>query len=57
MNNFLILGKGTTYCINGGFGSPEKMFNIDFTKANTQFSLILHYHEDNSYLLVNEKKF
>ena len=36
-NDFLILGAGPTYGINGSFESPEKKFNIDFTKANTKF--------------------
>ena len=30
-NNFLILGEGPTYGINGSFGSPEKKFSINFT--------------------------
>ena len=36
-NNFLVLGENRTYGINGSFGSPEKKFNINFTKANTKF--------------------
>ena len=55
-NNFLILGLGPTFGINGSFGSPEKIFSINFTKANTKFCLSLHYNVDNSYLFVNEKK-
>ena len=35
---------------------PEKMFSINFTKANRKFCLSLHYNADNSYLFVNEKK-
>ena len=35
---------------------PEKMFRINFTKANRKFCLSLHYNADNSYLFVNEKK-
>ena len=30
-NNFLILGEGPTYGINGSFGWPEKKFKINFT--------------------------
>ena len=30
-NNFLILGEGPTYGVNGSFGSPEKKFNINNT--------------------------
>ena len=53
-NNFLILGSGPNYGINGSFESPEKRFSINFTKVNTKFSLILHYNADN--LLSMEKK-
>ena len=38
-NNFLVLGEGPTYGINGNFGSPEKKFSINFRKANTKFCL------------------
>ena len=55
-NNFLILGEGPTYCINGIFGSPEKKFSMNFIKANTKFCLSLHYNADNSYLFVNGKE-
>ena len=48
-----MLGEGPTYGINGIFGSPEKKFNINFNKANTEFCLSLHYSADNSYLFVN----
>ena len=54
-DNFLILGKGPTFGINGSFGSPEKKFSIHFTKANTKCCLSLHYNDDNSYLIVNGK--
>ena len=55
-NDVLILGEGSTYVINGSFESPEKKFNIDFTKANTKFCLNLHYNADYSYLFVNKKE-
>ena len=55
-NNFLILGEGPTYGINESFGSPEKNFSINFSKANTECCLILHYNADNSYLFVNGKE-
>ena len=55
-NNFLILGEGPTYGINGRFGSPENKFSINFTKANTKFCLNLRYNGDNSYLFVNGKE-
>ena len=34
-NYFLILSEGPTS--NGGFGSPEKKFSVNFTKTSTQF--------------------
>ena len=55
-SNFLVLGKGLTYGINGSFGSPEKKFSINFSMANTKFCWNLHYDSDNSYLLVNGKE-
>ena len=42
VDNFFILGEGPTYVIKGSFGSPDKNFNINFTKANTKFCLSLH---------------
>ena len=54
-NDFLMLGELLTYGINGKFGSPEKTFSNNFTKANTKFCLSLYYNADNSYLLVNGK--
>ena len=55
-NNFLVLGEGPTFGINGSFGSPEKKFNVNFSKANTKFCLSLHYNADHSYLFVNGKQ-
>ena len=40
-NNFLMLGVGPTYGINGSFGSPEKKSNISFTKENPKCCLSL----------------
>ena len=37
-----------SYAINESFGSPEKKFNISFSKANTKFCLNLHYNADKS---------
>ena len=51
-----MLGEGPTFGINGSFGSPEKKFSINFSKANTTFCLNLHYNADNSYLFVNGKE-
>ena len=39
-NNFLMLGVGSTYGINGSFGSPEKKSN-SFTKENPKCCLSL----------------
>ena len=55
-NNFLVLGEGPVFGINGIFGSTEKSFSINFSKSNTKFSLSLHYNADKSYLLVNGKE-
>ena len=41
-NNLFVLGEGPTYGINGSFGSSEKKFSNNFTKANTKFCLSLH---------------
>ena len=49
-NNFLVLGKCPIFGINGGFGLAEKIFSIDFSKANTTLCLSLHYNAENSYL-------
>ena len=52
-NNFLVLGEGPTFRINGSFGSPEKNVSINFSKANTKLCLSLHYNADNIYLFAN----
>ena len=54
-NNFLT-GEDPTFEVNGKFGSPEKKISINFIKANTKFSLSLHYNADNSYLFANSKE-
>ena len=54
-SNFLGLGEDPTFHINPSFGSPEKKFSINFSKANTKF-LSLYYNADNSYLFVNGKE-
>ena len=41
-NNFLVPGEGATFGINGSFGSAEKTFIINFSKANTKFSYFFH---------------
>ena len=54
-NNFLELGEGPTFGMNGSFGSVHKKFGTNFIKANIKFFLILHYNACNSYLLFNRK--
>ena len=55
-NNFLIVGLGPTFKINGNFGSPEKTYSINVTKASLKFCLSLHYNDGNCYLFVNGKE-
>ena len=55
-NSFLVLGEGPNFGINGSFGSSEKKFSINFSKANTKFCLSLHYNADNSYVFDNGKE-
>ena len=55
-NHFLVLGEGPTFGINGRFGSPEKKFSINLSKANKKFCLSLNYNADTSSLFVNEKE-
>ena len=43
-NNLLVLGKGSTYGINGSGDSAVKNFSISFSKANTKFCLSVHYN-------------
>ena len=54
-NKFLMLSLGPTFGINGSFGSSEKKFSINFTKANTKFCLSLHHNAANSYLSMKQK--
>ena len=55
-NNPLVLGEGSSFGIDGSFGSPDKKDRISFSKVRTRFYLSLHYNDDNSYLFVNGKK-
>ena len=56
-NNFLVRGKGPSFGIIGGFerSSLNRKLIINFSEANTNFHLILHFNADNSYLFVNGK--
>ena len=55
-NDFLILGEGPTFGINGRFDASEKKFDVNFSKAKKQFCLNLHYNSNNSYLFLNGKE-
>ena len=55
-NNFLVLGVGATFGINGIFASPEKKLSITINKVNTKFGFSLHYNAGNSFLFVYGKK-
>ena len=52
----MVVGEGPTFGINESFGTPEKKYGINFSKANTKFCLSFHYNADNSYLFVNGKE-
>ena len=54
-NEFFVLGEEPTFRINWRFGLAEKHFSIGFSKANTKFSLSLHYNAGISFLFVNGK--
>ena len=49
-------GKGPKFGINGSFISLKKNLSINFSKANTEHCLSLHYNADNSYFLVKGKE-
>ena len=51
---FLVLSEGANDDINDRVGTTEKKISNDFTKANTTFSLSLHYNSDKIYLHVNK---
>ena len=51
-----MLGEWLTFCINDSFVVWEKIFSINFSKANSKFFLSLNYNRDNSYLFVNGKE-
>ena len=52
---FLVLSEGLSFGINGSFGSPEKKFSINFSKAN-KVSLEFAYNPNNSYFFVHGKE-
>ena len=52
----LISGKTPAISINGSLGSPDKIFGINFKKANTNIFFGLHFNGDNCYFFVNGKE-
>ena len=52
----LVLGKEFIQGIGGTTIYAEKMYSINFTVANKNFCLSLHYNSDSSYLFVNDKE-
>ena len=52
-NGFLVLSEWDTFGINGSFGAQEKKFTNNLSKERTNFCLILHYNDDNSYNICN----
>ena len=53
-HDLLLLGKGSTYEINGGFGIAENKFSITFSEAKTKLCLSLHNSGDNKSLYINK---
>ena len=51
--NILVLGKDFVQGLDDTTIYAEKLYSINFTKANTKFCLSLHYNGSNSYLFVN----
>ena len=54
--DILILGFGPAHGLDEHSLTAEKIYSINFTKANTRFCLSLHYNGANNYLFVNGKK-
>ena len=54
--DFLIVGEGDTFVINGSFGAPEKNLILFLLKQRKKHCLSLHYNSDKTYLFVNGKK-
>ena len=51
--NILVLGKDFVQGLRNTKIYAEKLYSINFTKADTKFCLSLHYNGDNCYLVVN----
>ena len=54
--NILVLGKDFIQGLDNTTIYAEKLYSINFDKANTKSCLTLHYNGANSYLLVNGAK-
>ena len=54
--DFLIVGEGDTFVINGSFGAPEKNLILILVKQRKKYCLSLHYNCDKTYLFVNGKE-
>ena len=52
----LILGESLTQGLENTTLYEEKMYSVNFTATRKNFSLILHYNGDNSYLFGNGTK-
>ena len=56
IRSILVLGKSFIQGIDGTTIYAEKIYSTNFTVANENFCLILHYDGDNNYLFVNGKE-
>ena len=54
--DFLVVGEGDTFVINGSFGAPEKNLILTLVKQRKKYCLSLHYNSDKTYLFVNGKE-
>ena len=54
--SILVLGKDFIQGIDNTTIYAEKIYSTNFTAANKNFCLSLHYNGDNGYLFVNGKK-
>ena len=52
----MVLSEVPRFDINGSFGSVEKRFSINFSKANANFCFSLLFNTDKSYLFTNRKE-
>ena len=48
MTFLVVLGQGLTEGINNSLGEEKKKKGVSLSKANTKFSLSLHYNGDES---------